>query len=302
MTKNSNFIISTDSCVDLYKSYLEKNGVHSITMKWIVNGTENSKHFNTPAEFDGFYETIKKGALPTTVALNPEELQDHFAKIIQQNPQGDIIHIPLSSGLSVTCDSAGRAADTINKTLNGRKVYVIDSLIATHGMAWLVEHLLALRDAGTGTQDAIKSVQALRDRMHAWIIMNDLFHLKRGGRISGVKATIGTMLNLKPIVIVNAKGKLAIETKVKGVTFAVEYLLKKMQDYGEKTNPNFGKSTIYLARTTDDKAFELLQKAIIKKYPDMKIKEGRIGPVIGTHLGAGSAVLVFEGAKRLEIN
>jgi len=271
-------------------------------MKWIINGVEYGEHFDSPAEFDAFYESIKKGALPTTVALNPEELQSHFETMLKNNPEGDIIHIPLSSGLSVTCDSAFKAAEVVNRNLKDRKVYVVDSLIATHGMGWLVDELIDMRNKGVSTQDAIKRTENLRDHMHLWVAVNDLFHLKRGGRVSGAKAAIGTMLNLKPIIIVNSKGKLAIESKAKGMTMAIEYLLKKMHQYGEKANPNFAKGTVYIARTTEDKSYEQLKSAITKKYPAMTIKEGRVGPVIGSHLGSGAILVFFEGAPRLTIN
>ena len=297
-----NFIISTDSCVDLYKSSLIKQGVYSITMKRVLGGKELGEHFDSAKEFDGFYETLKKGAMPTTVALNPEEMSEHFQEILKKESTGDIIHIPLSSGLSVTCENSLKAAAEINKTLKGRQIFVVDSLIATIGMAWLVEELLALRDKGATTKEAISRIEQLRDHMQGWVIMNDLFHLRRGGRISGFKATIGTLLNIKPIIIVNDKGKLAIESKVKGSVKAIQYLLSRMEEFGEKANKDFTTGTIYIARTSENKIFDDLKAAIKAKYPNLIIREGIVGPIIGTHLGCGGSIVLFEGAKRLTVN
>jgi len=132
--------------------------------------------------------------------------------------------------------------------------------------------------------------------------MTDLFNLRRGGRISGVKATIGTMLNIRPIIHVNSKGKLAIENKMKGNKHALNYVLKKMQELGEIGNKNFATSTIYVIRTSESPLFDELKTLIVGKYPKLKIKAGIVGPIIGTHLGCGAIALLFEGAKRLNID
>jgi len=297
-----NFIVSTDSCVDLHKSYLEKHGVYYIIMKRVLNGKEVGEIFNSEKEFDAFYEALKKGAKPTTVAINPFELEEHFKKILAKEKTGDIIHIPLSSGLSVTCENAIKVAEQMNKTLTNRKIYIIDSLLATGGMDMHVDELIALRDAGKTTKEAVKQIETIRDRQQAWVIMSDLFHLRRGGRISGVKATIGTILNIKPIIIVNHKGKLVIENKMRGTANAINYLLSKLETLGEKALPDFLDKTVYVMRTSSNPMFDELVAAIKKKYPGIKLKQGIVGPIIGTHLGCGGAAVVFQGAKRLEIS
>ena len=297
-----NFIISTDSCVDIFKTTLEKNNVHCLVMKRALDGKEIGELFDSEREYDAFYDTLKKGAKPTTIALNPYEHEEHFKRILEAEPAGDIIHVPLSSGLSVTCENAQKVAAEINKTLTNRKIYIIDSLIASQGMAMLVEELIAMRDAGKTADEAVKRVTELRDNLHSWIIMSDLFHLKRGGRISGVKATIGTILNIKPIIIVNKRGRLVIENRMRGGAGAINYVLSKIETLGEHAKPDFFEQTLYFSRTSDSPLYDELIAAAKKKYPDIKIKRGIIGPIIGTHLGCGAAIVFFEGAKRLDIS
>jgi len=262
-------------------------------MKRIEKGEEVSEHYNSPEEYDAFYEALKSGALPTTVAINPSEMQQHFEDILSKEKHGDIIHIPLSSGLSVTCDNAVKVAAEMNAKLKGRKIYVVDSLVASLGMGMLVEELITLRDKGVAADQAVKRIEKLRDHMQTWIIVDDLFHLKRGGRISGFKATLGTFLGIKPIIVVNNKGKLVIENRMRGSKNAIEYVLGKM----EKMNTD----TVYFARTSKSKLFHEFHAAIMEKFPNMKIKNGIVGPIIGSHLGCG-AVVFFEGEKRLDIH
>lgn len=297
-----NFIISTDSCVDTYKSSLTKQNVYCITMKRVLNGKDVVEHYDSASEFDAFYDSLSKGALPTTSQINPFEMQEFFSSILEKEKTGDIIHIPLSSGLSSTCDNAQKAAEEINKTLKGRKIFVVDSLIATHGMGMMIEELIQLRDSGKSTHEAIKRITELRDNMQGWVIMSDLFHLRRGGRISGVKATIGTILNVKPIITINKVGKLAIENKMRGTDKGIQYILEKMEELGNKANPKFKTTTINVIRTSKSKLYEDLKAAIKAKYPTLKVKENIIvGPIIGTHLGCNSVIVIFEGAPRLDI-
>ena len=297
-----NFVISCDSCVDLFKGFLEEQNVHSIIMKRVLNDNEISEHYNSDEEFDSFYESMKKGALPTTVAINQTEMQQHFEEVLEKEKEGDIIHLPLSSGLSLTCDNAIKAAEEINKKLKDRQIYVIDTFGATLTMGYLAEELIELRDKGTTTKDAIKRIEELRDHMQIWIIMTDLFNLKRGGRISGAKAAIGTLLKINPILILNHKGKLAIENKMKGNKHAINYVLNKMQDLGQQANENFDTNTVYVVRTSKSKIYDETKAAVTKKYPNMKMKEGIVGPVVGSHLGCNSVIVIFEGAKRLEVD
>lgn len=295
------FIISTDSCCDLYKTFLNNNDVHCIIMKRVLNGKELSELYDSAEEFENFYEDLKKGALPTTTALNPFELQEHFENILNTEPDGDLIHIALSSGLSITYLNACKAAEAVNKKIEGRRVYIVDSLIATQGMAMLVEKLIELRDTGVNAVTAVKKIEHLRDHQQGWVIMSDLFHLKRGGRIGGFQAAVGSVLGIKPIICLNREGKLANESKMRGANNAIDYLLSKMEDFGTKYGTDFSKQMVYLVRTSESKMYDDFKAAVLKKYPNIKYTERIVGPIIGTHLGGGSAIALFEGAERPDV-
>lgn len=295
-----NFIVTTDSCADWFKSEYAAQDVHCIPVKYVLGGAEISNVPNSAEEMEKFYENLKQGSLPSTVALNQTELEEFFGEVLGKT-EGDIIHICLSSGLSLTYDNAVKAVKSINEKLQGRKIYLIDSLIATWGMGMMVDQLVEMRDNGTETQAAVDRILDLRDNMQGWVAVSDLFHLKRGGRISGAKAAIGTVLGIKPIIVLSKKGKLEVQNKMKGPRKAVAYLMEKMETLGEKCNPNFMNGTAYLARTTRGEIYELLKKAIAEKYPTLKVKECIVGTVVGTHLGNTAVALIFEGGARLDI-
>lgn len=296
-----NFIISTDSCCDHFASYLRENNVYCIILKRVLNGKELVELYDSEKEFDNFYEELKKGALPTTSLLNVAELQEHFENILKAEPEGDIIHIGLSSGLSATHTNAVKAAEIVNQNAGSRKVYAIDSLIATHGMSMLVDKLVGMRDAGMATVQAVKKIESIRDRQQGWVIMSDLFHLKRGGRISGFQAAVGSMLGIKPIICLNRQGKLAQENKMRGASNAINYLLSKMDEFGVKFGADFSKQTVYIVRTSKSQLYDDFITAVTAKYPEMQYTKRIVGPIIGTHLGGGGMAILFEGAERPDV-
>jgi len=296
----SSFVISVDSTGDRFAPDLDNQSVHHVTMKRIQNGVEVAEHFENANQANAFYESIKKGLLPTTVAINEFEHGEHFKRILKST-KGDIIHLTLSSGLSLTYDNAAKAAEEINVGLKSRRIYVVDTLVATIGIDCMIDELVRLRDKNVPVIEAIDRIKNLRDHLQGWVISGDLFHLRRGGRISGVKATIGTILNVKPIITINRNGKLAIESKQRGASNAISYIIDKMNELGERANPNFLNQAIYLTRTGESQLYSDFKSAIQKKYPNIEIKESHVCPIIGTHLGAGSVIALWEGAERLEI-
>lgn len=293
------FTLSTDSCVDMYKSELERRGIYCINLKYILDDQVVSVLYEKESEYDDFYNLIAKGAMPTTTQINPQEFKEHFEKILAAEKEGDIIHISLSGGLSKTCENAKNTADEMNKTLNGRKIYVLDSLICCCGIEVQLNRFEELRKTGVPAEKAIKIVEELRDGQNVWIIVNDLFHLKRGGRISGPKAVIGTVLGIKPIIIFAANGKLAIENKMRGTKKAVAYILSKMKEMSN--NSDFSGQDLYVIKTSQSDTADELDAAVRAMYPKATVKHRRIGPIIGTHVGNGMACVLFNGKKRLDI-
>jgi len=293
------FVISVDTSADMYKDVMEKNKIHYLVMKRVVDGKELSEVYNADKDFDNFYEELKKGALPTTVAVNSFEAKEHFEGILAKEKEGDIVHLPLSSGLSVTYDNTRIAAEELNPTLGGRKIHVVNSFTVTGIAEILVHKLIELRDKGASADEAIKTIMNISDNIQSYVVVSDLFHLKRGGRISGLKAAIGSMLGIKPVIIVNHEGKLVINNKPKGLKNAIKYVLDQMKELGEKVRPDFATGNIYVIYTSKSELNDALTEAVKTAYPKATIVQTRIGPIIGTHVGGGASAIVFEGAPRL---
>ncbi|MCL2177229.1 MAG: DegV family EDD domain-containing protein [Firmicutes bacterium] len=295
------FVISTDTNSDYLKSEFEAKKLYYGIIKRIQDGVEYEDVYDSEAEFDAFFESIKKGALPTTTQLNPHEFEELFTKMLNENPNKDIVHIGISSGLSKTHENAIAVANQMNTELSGRKIYVIDSLAASSALRMLVDLLIEKRDQGTSAKEAVEYIEYVKTRQHTWAVIDDLGHLKRGGRISGAKAMIGKLLGIKPIITINAKGKLAIESKPKGSAKAISYIvsqIEKQRDEGGR----YDDYPIYLIHTSAKEAVKKLEAEIKNKYPNKQVLVTNMGPVVGTHVGGGLVAVVFIGKERLNID
>jgi DegV family protein with EDD domain len=187
MTK---YTISTDNAVDFYKSFLEEKNIYHIPLKRISEGKEYAEFYDSVEEYEKFYENQKKGVLSSTSQINPDEFIEHFNNILEKEKTGDIIHVSMSGALSGTFSSAVSAANELNKTLKGRKIYAFDSLGVCPGMQLQINKLMELNGKVTA-EKAIAEITQVRDNTHTFFLVDDLFHLKRGGRVSAAKEIIG---------------------------------------------------------------------------------------------------------------
>jgi len=291
------FIISTDSCADYFKSEMQQNSIHCIPVKRIHGDKVYEELVEDQSELDAFYDAVKKGKLSSTSQINPEEFLEYFGEVLNKEKEGDIIHISLSSGLSGTFNGAVLAANELNEGLKGRKIYVVDSLIATVGMMMMIERLLELQREGVAPEKAIKEIEIIRNNQQAFIMVDDLGHLKRGGRLSATKALIGSILGVKPILTINTAGKIVPIAKAKGTKNAITAIT----DLVEKNKVGEVKRA-YIVKTSHSDTYTTFAETLKSKYPSVKFTERVIGPVIGTHVGCGAIAVLFQGKPRVDIS
>lgn len=291
--------LSVDSTSDYMISEIQQRGVKYIPMAYIVENKPVCEIFNSSEEFYAFYKKIESGIELKTTRLNMAEIKEYFERLLFET-EGDIIHYPLSSGLSGTCQCAIDAADEINKELElkkaGRKIYVVDSFGATQTICHLVDYAVKLRDEGKSSKEIIKLTEEFRDRQNVFITVSNLIHLKRGGRISGIGAAVGTLLGIKPIIIINDEGKLVVHSKEMGMKKALSFIVNSIKRYGEEIS----KQKIIIGHTGAhmyEYAEELVKKIKDEFKCETEIKH--IGSVIGAHLGPDAVALVFIGKPRL---
>ena len=127
-----------------------------------------------------------------------------------------------------------------------------------------------------------------------WVTVDDLTHLKRGGRISATTALVGTMLNIKPIIHVDNDGHLINVAKVRGRKAATEYLVKQMQ----QRQGGFDNETVFIAHGDCPEDAAVLEALVKERCGVKNVITGYVGPVIGAHTGPGVLVVFFLGNER----
>ena len=242
---------------------------------------EGLDNFQTEEEYVAFYEKVAAGYFPRTTKLNYEAHIEHFTKMAKAGVK-DVLHFTISSGLANTITITEQAAADVKKEYPDFNVYAVDPLSATIGQGLLASLAADCRDKGMTAKDAFEYILSVRQRMQHCIIPNDLFYLKKGGRVSGASAAIGTMLNIKPMLMFDEEGKLKTVEKCKGMKKAFARVLDCMREA-----PMDDLKMAVVVHTNNYKGAEELA-SLVEARTGVKPMITIMGPVIGSHVGPGS--------------
>lgn len=283
--------IITDSCCDLTEAQYKELNVTYAPLTLMYNG-ESHNNFSDEAAVKAFYDELRGGVMATTSAVNPDGWAAVMEPALKEGK--DVLVLAFSSGLSTTYQSAVIAAKELREVYPERTINVVDTLCAALGQGLLVWHACQKRDAGMSLEELTAWVEENKLHLNHWVTVDDLSHLKRGGRISATTAIVGTMLNIKPIIYVDNDGHLINTAKVRGRKAAMEYLAKKFGEAGS----GFDNSTIAIAHGDCPEDAEALTSILREQYGAKNIITGYVGPVIGAHTGPGVLVVFFLAEKR----
>ena len=281
--------IITDSCCDFTQQQYQELGVTCAPLSVLYNGV-NHDNFTDPADVKAFYEELRSGVMATTSAVNP----DGWAALMEDALQAgrDVLVLAFSSGLSTTYQSAVIAAKDLRETYPDRKILVVDTLCAALGQGLLVWYACKKRDEGLSIDELCTWVEENKLHICHWVTVDDLNHLKRGGRISAATAMMGSMLNIKPIIYVDNDGHLINTAKVRGRKAAIDLLAGKLDETG------IDQEIAFIAHGDCPEDAAALEKILKETYGVKKVITGYVGPVIGAHTGPGVLVLFFMGTHR----
>lgn len=282
--------IITDSCCDFTKQQYADLKLRYVPLTLLYKGTEQ-EGFTEPDELHTFYDGIRAGEMPTTSAVNPQA----WASLMEESLKvgKDILCLTFSSGLSTTHQSAVIAAEELREQYPQRKILVVDTLCAALGQGLLVWHACRKRDEGLSLEELYNWVEQHKLNICHWVTIDDLGHLKRGGRVSATTALVGGMLNIKPIIIMDNDGKLATVGKCRGRKTAMEQLVKKLCEDGTDVQ------TIFIGHGDCPEDAAALEALCREKCPAVKnVLIGHVGGVIGAHTGPGVLVVFFMGKHR----
>ena len=287
------YVILTDSCCDLSAQMADELGIQVMPLRLLLDDQEYLNYLDgREIGFKEFYDRVRGGSMPTTSALNVGEFEETMRTILETGK--DVLYLAFSSGLSTTYQSAVIAAEELQEKYPERKIRVVDTLCAALGQGLLVWYTCKQRDAGLTLDELADWVEQNKLSLCHWVTVNDLMHLKRGGRINATTAVVGTMLQIKPIIHVNNEGKLINVGKARGRKAAMQILVDKMKELGQ----GYDNSTVFITHGDCLEDGQLLKQMVLEQTDAKEVFLGNLGAVIGSHAGPGTLALFFLGSQR----
>lgn len=286
------FVITADSNCDLLEDYIKENSIGIIPHYYDLEGVTYGDEVNlTPKEF---YDKMRTGLMPTTMASNPEVIRNTFQSYLDQGL--DILHISFSSSLSGGCSNVVTGAMELCEDNPGAKIIVVDTLNASLGEGMFVMKAVDLKKEGKTIDEVAAWLEEHKQEFCVRFTVDDLNHLHRGGRISKTTAFFGTMINIKPILYVNEQGQLVPLTTARGrkksLSLICNNMLESMGKYKEEHD------VICIAHGDSIEDANHLADMVREALPHKKIVINYVSPSIGSHSGPGAMGLCFMGEKR----
>ena len=284
------FVIVSDSTVDLPKEYLQSKQVPIISLSYIMDGV-------TYEEMDGlshkeFFEKLRAGSLPTTSQINTEQAREALELFAKEGK--DILYIGFSSGLSGSYNSVRMAAEDLKEEYPDINIITIDSLCACMGEGLLLYKALELKEHGMSMEEIAKWVEANKLHICHNVTVDDLNHLHRGGRISKTTAVVGSMIKIKPIIHMSDEGKLVVIGKERGRKKSLVSIVDRM----EKQMQGYDNDIVMITHGDCIEDAEFVKKQVEERFGIHNVMINGIGSVIGSHTGAGVVAVFFMGDKR----
>ena len=287
------YIIVTDATSDIPNEMANEINVKVVPMSFSL-GEKNYNHYPDYRELDikTFYDKQRAGQTSLTTQINVAVYLDFFEEIIKSDK--DVLYISFSSALSSTYQSSVLAAKELNEKYPDFKIITIDSKAATLGETLLVKLAAQKKSEGMNIEDLSKWVDDNHLKVCHYFTVDDLNHLKRGGRMTAMTAFIGTALDIKPILHVNDEGKLIPLDKVRGRKKALKVLFNYLAELSE----NLEEQTIFIGHGDCIEDARYLESLIKEAYKVKEVIIHPIGPIIGSHTGPGAITLFFLGKHR----
>ena len=285
-------VLLCDSNCELWHTRAEELGLDYISMPYYVEEKEYRYDLGKNTDFRAFYDAVRGGAVPKTQALNPEDYKEILTPYFEKGE--DVLYVSFSHKMSGTFNYLDVALRELKEKYPERKCTVFNTNGISLGAGIQVEQAALMKKAGASDEEILAFLKEFTDRVAVYFVVDDLMHLKRGGRLSGFAAVAGTLLSLKPVLTFNEEGGLSVLTKVGGRKKAISTLAAHVVEELRDAD----KYSVYIVDADCKEDGDRLRDLILEKRPEAQIVRQIVGPVIGSHCGPGTLGVIFVADRR----
>lgn len=290
---SQNYVFFTDSDSDLPFRYVDELDMTMVYMPYIIDGKEYLDDLGRGGKQKEFFDNMRAGASPVTSLLPTAVYLEYFEPVFEAGK--DILFVAFSSQLSGTINNIYAAREELLEKYPERKMIVVDTLSISRPQTILILKAHALYREGKSMEEVAAWLEENKLRAQAFFTVDDLVYLRRGGRISALAATLGSMLDLKPIITESKEGKIVSIDKVQGRKKA----LRTIADRAAENIDDPATADVCIIHADASEDADRLEKLLRERVPGLtEIGREYVGPVIGAHCGPGTVAVCFFGKPR----
>ncbi|HEP1357174.1 DegV family protein [Streptococcus pyogenes] len=280
------FTIMTDSTADLNQTWAEDHDIVLIGLTILCDGEVYETVGPNRISSDYLLKKMKAGSHPQTSQINVGEFEKVFREHAKNNKA--LLYLAFSSVLSGTYQSALMARDLVREDYPDAVIEIVDTLTAAGGEGYLTILAAEARDSGKNLLETKDIVEAVIPRLRTYFLVDDLFHLMRGGRLSKGSAFLGSLASIKPLLWIDEEGKLVPIAKIRGRQKAIKEMVAQVEK-------DIADSTVIVSYTSDQGSAEKLREELLAHENISDVLMMPLGPVISAHVGPNTLAVFVIG-------
>ncbi len=285
-------VLLCDSNGELWFTRAQELGIKYISMPYTLQNKEYHYDLGEKIDIHEFYKQVRHGHIPITSALNPHLYCEIIEPIFQRGE--DVIYVSFSHALSGTFGHLNTALAELSERYPERKCTIFNTNSISLGAGIQMEQAAIMHNNGATDQEIIEFLQTFTHQVAVYFMVDDLMHLKRGGRLTGMQAAMGSIMGIKPIITMNAQGGLQSLKKINGKRKALNELADKcIADLVDAD-----KYTVYIVDADSPHDGDYVRDRVLASRPEAQIFRQIVGPVIGSHCGPGTIGIIFVANSR----
>lgn len=287
------YVLTTDMTADMADDFLVNNNIDIVSMPYIIDGIEYGR--DNCHSYPDFYNLMRNGAVASTSQVDLFDAELVFDKHLKNGK--DILHISFSSGMSGSYDNLKIIANDLHQKYPDRKILIIDSLSGAGGEGLMVYYAFKKMQEGATINELANWCEDNKLNFRHYFIVEDLDHLKRGGRISKIEALLGKIMGIKPILDLSYSGKITPIQKAMGKNKAISTMIDHL-----KKKVILDKNDFILVSHGDClKEAQSMGQKIKDVLGNIAVKYSYVNYLVGSHAGPNALAIFFYGEKRKKL-